>query len=580
MKAFLTWAGALGTIAMVSCSVVQQNTAQADRREALQVRHEKARSYSDFVQARFASLTGDPHRAAAYYASSTRSNPHDYDLLERAVFTALIAGDVSSAKAIAANANRDALGESSLPRLVNGLSDLQAGKYSRAQKTLSQRSSSLFNDMIARCLLAWAVAEEGDTERALQLLRDVAVSDPLLSGMTLSTRAFIQLNKEDFDGALTTLEGIWDARIFQATTAEYYARLLASKGETDKAGRILRQFTTRIGQNAAIESLREDLDAGRSIAPDPLNFSRGVALSVYTPAAALAAQTRNDLSGVYFALALDMDPDLHIARTLWGDALDNANRRNDAIRILESVPDTSVFYATARGQIAWALRRENLNDEALKTAKTALAASPDRNLKIQLGDLLRSLGNLDEAEAVFTELIDADLADEQEDWRILFARGSVREQLDQWKAGEADLIRANEIAPNQPTVMNYLGYTWIDRGENLQEGLELIQRAVVLRPNSGAIVDSLGWAHYKLGNYEQAVRHLERAVELSPRDVTLNEHLGDAYWRNDRRLEASYQWNRTRRLDVDDERADELDAKIKNGLSRAQAKITAHSKAD
>ena len=258
--------------------------------------------------------------------------------------------------------------------------------------------------------------------------------------MTLSTRAFIQLNKEDFDGALTTLEGIWDARIFQATTAEYYARLLASKGETDKAGRILRQFTTRIGQNAAIESLREDLDAGRSIAPDPLNFSRGVALSVYTPAAALAAQTRNDLSGVYFALALDMDPDLHIARTLWGDALDNANRRNDAIRILESVPDTSVFYATARGQIAWALRRENLNDEALKTAKTALAASPDRNLKIQLGDLLRSLGNLDEAEAVFTELIDADLADEQEDWRILFARGSVREQLDQWKAGEADLL--------------------------------------------------------------------------------------------------------------------------------------------
>ncbi len=567
-------------MAMVSCSVVQQSAVLADRRAADKARYEKAQNYSDFIQARFASLTGDPHRAAAFYASSAKSNPYDPDLLERAVFTALISGDVDSAFETATSTKEDTLNASSLPRLVVGIRNIKAQQYTRARRTLLPETSSLFNDMIARCLIAWTVAEQNGAEEALQILSASASTDPLITGMILSTRAFIQINAEDYDGALTTLEGITDARIYQATTTEYYARLLAQKGETDKAMRILRRFTSRIGHNAAIEAARNDIAAGRAIAPAPLSIRQGAALSVYTPAAALAAQTRNDLSGVYFALALDLDPNLHIARTLWGDALDNANRRMDAIAVLGAVPETSVFYATARGQIAWALRREELNTEALKTARTALAASPDRNLKIQLGDLLRSLDALGDAEKIFSELIADDAEEDQEDWRLLYARGAIREQIGRWRDGEADLIRANEIAPNQPSVLNYLGYTWIDRGIKLNEGLDMIQRAVILRPNSSAIVDSLGWAHYKLGNYTEAVKHLERAVELSPRDTTLNEHLGDAYWRAGRRLEASFQWNRTIRLDPESDKVKELKSKVDIGLDRTQTLVSARNRTD
>src|SRR5690606_5409856 len=141
---------------------------------------------------------------------------------------------------------------------------------------------------------------------------------------------------------------------------------------------------------------------------------------------------------------------------------------------------------------------------------------------------------------------------DDQNWRLHFARAAARDSLGRWGDAEADLRQALALAPDQPDVMNYLGYTWVDRGENLQEGMALIRRAAELRPSSGAIVDSLGWAHYRLGDYRQAVLFLERAVELEPGSATLNDHLGDAYWRLGRRTEARFQWRRALTQQPDD----------------------------
>ena len=289
-------------------------------------------------------------------------------------------------------------------------------------------------------------------------------------------------------------------------------------------------------------------------------------MALYAPAAALAAQTQGDVAGVYFALALQLDPSLDVARTLWGKALDDAGRRADAIAILEEVPLTSSFYASARGQMAWALRREERNDEALLVAAEALAAQPDRDLKIQLGDLYRSLERYGEAELVFDQIVTSDSVAGRRDWRLLYARGAAREQMGRWPEAEADLKAALVLQPESADVLNYLGYSWIDRNRNLEEGLEMIRKAVSLRPNSGYIVDSLGWAHYRLGNYDRAVRYLEDAVALTPQDPVLNEHLGDAYWRVGRRLEAAFQWNRALTLDPDAEAVSLLNARLTHGL--------------
>jgi Flp pilus assembly protein TadD len=175
-----------------------------------------------------------------------------------------------------------------------------------------------------------------------------------------------------------------------------------------------------------------------------------------------------------------------------------------------------------------------------------------------------------DAEPIYSDLI----AGDAQNWRLFFARGAAREHLGRWPEAEADLRHALDLQPEQPDVMNYLGYSWVDRGEHLQEAMQMIRRAVELRPDSGAIVDSLGWAYFRMGDYDQAIEHLERAVALMPADATLNDHLGDAYWRAGRRIEARFQWQRALSYEPADRAA--IEAKLANGLPPTPATRAAH----
>ena len=230
-----------------------------------------------------------------------------------------------------------------------------------------------------------------------------------------------------------------------------------------------------------------------------------------------------------------------------------------------------MHHTSAQGQLAWALRREGRDDEALQIARETLARTDNRNIRVQLADLLQSLDRDGEAEQTFTDVIDADEAAGEYDWRIYFARGGARERLGQWPPAEDDLKTALNLNPNDPTIMNYLGYSWIDRGINLQEGLSLIEDALRLAPDNGAITDSLGWAHYKLGNYERAVFYLERATALAPDVAEILDHLGDAYWQVGRFKEAGFQWERALKYSTDETEQDLLKRKLDSGLALLQA---------
>lgn len=577
MKHFCLATLILAALCLSACTVAPASNDASERRAAIAERNASARGYSEFLRARYAALTNDPHQAAMYYRKAALSNPHDHDLLERAVFTSLISGDVEAAIDTAQEAPSPVLAQTSLPRIVLGTNALKKSRSGRVRQVLQSDTSSLFNDTIATGLVAWAVMDDHGLEAALQVLNSTEADDSLLDGLTHSTRGMLQLHSKQDDAALSTFQTMWKDGVRLASTTEYMARLLHRSGEEDEAIRVLKVFSTRVGQNAAIEALLQDMRNGEAITLDRPSLVEGAALAIYTPAAALATQTDSDLAGVYFALALELDPNLHVARTLWGDALDNANRRDDAIEILTAVPESSAFFSTSRGQIAWALRREDRNDDALTTAREALSSASDRNLKIQLGDLFRSLDQLPEAEQIFTEIIDADTEQGVQDWRLFYARGAAREQMDRWTEAETDLLAALELAPDQPALLNYLGYSWIDRGERLTEGFDMIKRAVALRPNAGFIVDSLGWAYYKLGDYNKAVTHLERAVELSPSEAVLNEHLGDAYWRVGRRLEAGFQWSRAIRLEPESDNVILLEAKLETGLDQARALVASRT---
>jgi Flp pilus assembly protein TadD len=151
-------------------------------------------------------------------------------------------------------------------------------------------------------------------------------------------------------------------------------------------------------------------------------------------------------------------------------------------------------------------------------------------------------------------------------WNLYYMRGVARDQAGDWDGAERDLKQALALSPDEPEVLNYLGYSWIDQGINLDDGMKMIKRAVEQRPDDGYIVDSLGWAYYRIGNYDDAVKNLERAIDLKPEDPTINDHLGDAYWRDGRRTEARFQWNQVLIMQPSDKLRAQVEAKLKSGL--------------
>lgn len=195
-------------------------------------------------------------------------------------------------------------------------------------------------------------------------------------------------------------------------------------------------------------------------------------------------------------------------------------------------------------------------------------AFPDRaEPLVALGDIFRRNEQWNDGTAAYDRALERVDVIEPRHWSWFYSRGITHERAGRWDQAEADFLKALELEPGQPFVLNYLGYSWIDRGINLERGREMIEEAVAQRPRDGYIVDSLGWVHYLLGNYQEAVRHLERAVELSPNDPTINDHLGDAYWRVGRRKEAQFQWRRAFDMGpTEPGQAENLQRKIADGM--------------
>ena len=183
-----------------------------------------------------------------------------------------------------------------------------------------------------------------------------------------------------------------------------------------------------------------------------------------------------------------------------------------------------------------------------------------------LGNIQRARKQYAECAASYAKGIATIANPEKANWLIYYFRGICHERTKKWADAEADLKKSLELFPDQPHVLNYLGYSWVDQGANLDEGMKMIRRAVEQRPDDGYIVDSLGWAHYRLGNFEEATKHLERAVELKPEDPTINDHLGDCYWKIGRTLEAQFQWAHARDLKPDPDELKKIEEKLRVGL--------------
>ena len=237
-----------------------------------------------------------------------------------------------------------------------------------------------------------------------------------------------------------------------------------------------------------------------------------------------------------------------------------------AIKVYERMPANSPLKRNAQIQMATDLDSVDRTDEALAILKKVTAEDPkDTEALMALGNIERSRKKFADCGGTYTKAIDSSDA-AKPNWVLYYFRGICEERSKDWPKAEADLKKALELQPEQAHVLNYLGYSWVDKGLNLPEGMAMIRRAVDQRPDDGYIVDSLGWAYFRIGDYANAVKTLERAIDLKPEDPTVNDHLGDAYWRVGRTLEAKYQWAHARDLKPEAEELPKIEEKIANGL--------------
>jgi tetratricopeptide (TPR) repeat protein len=318
-----------------------------------------------------------------------------------------------------------------------------------------------------------------------------------------------------------------------------------------------------------MEGIRE-AKAGKKLPPLVDSPQAGAAEALYGIGASLSrlGGGGENLALVYLQLSLYLAPNHSLALLSLADLYDSAKKPAMAIKVYERVPANSPLKRNAQIQLAIDLDAADRSDEAINILKGVTSEDPkDVEAIYALGNIERGRKKFADCTQTYTKGIDAlPSATDKGNWVYYFSRGMCEERSKQWSKAEVDMKKALELQPELPDVLNYLGYSWIDQGVNIDDATKMIKRAVDQRPDDGLMVDSLGWAYFRTGNFEDAVKTLERAIGLKPEDPTINDHLGDAYWRVGRTLEAKFQWAHARDLKPEPEELPKIEAKIENGL--------------
>ena len=294
----------------------------------------------------------------------------------------------------------------------------------------------------------------------------------------------------------------------------------------------------------------------------------GVAESLFALAGTLRQGGANDLSLIFARLALDLEPDFALAQMLAGDALEDMGRFDSANDMYGRIDSNSPAHWAAQLRIAANYDQLGRLDDSIHELDSAATQYPDRtDALVELGDILRRHERWTEAIAAYDRAIALVPKPGRGEWPLFYARGIAEHEADQWPRAQEDFEHALSLNPDQPDVLNYLGYSWVEKGVNLERAQQMIEKALAQRPTSGFMVDSLGWLFFRIGQYDKAVAEMERAIELTPDDATINSHLGDTLAAVGRTEEARYEWMRALIYHPDPALKAELDRKLKEGFT-------------
>jgi tetratricopeptide (TPR) repeat protein len=524
-------------------------------------------SPGSYLSARFAADQFDFEKAATLYRDCLNGDKNDIGLLQMAFYYSTAAGQIDQSAALA-------------KRIVAISSDVKAAHLTLAVEAMKRRDYREARAEIAKAVAgkgapytftiigAWIAAGQGEESAAAADLKAVKARD----GAARFADFNAALIADSLGHAAEAEAGygrLWaNAADRTPRLIEAYGRFLEQAGRRDEA-KALYETAIRSGNNEmmAASNLRR-MARGEKPAPFVASLQDGVAEVLFTVAASMDDAEPDNNAVLFLRLALYLRPDLDIAKVMLAERLANNGKHEAAIALYDEIPPASTYYMHARMMRAGSESESGNDQAALKDLLRLADENPDNvDVWMALGDCRRRLGNSGEAIAAFSKAIALTVPKDKKAWRLYFARAVSEQEAGNWPGAEADLKAALSFAPDEPQVLNYLGYSWVDQGNHLDEALNMLKKARDIDPSNGLIADSVGWAYYRLGRYAEAVMQLEQAVVLAPGNAIIDDHLGDAYWKIGRKLEAQFQWNHALTFGPDDKEKAEIGKKLEVGLA-------------
>jgi tetratricopeptide (TPR) repeat protein len=520
----------------------------------------------NYLAARHAGTERDANSASNYYRAALRGDLNNTDLLGRTFLAVLANGEVEEAAKLAERVLK--LDKTDrVARLVLGVRAIKQKQYQAARQQLTQSVRGPITDLAATLLTAWTYTGPNETKAALDGIDKLTGPEWYNIFKELHAGLFLEATGQKRDVG-KRYERVYKIDPNQLRVVQAYGGYLSRQGSKDEALKVFKAFDELLPRHPLITEAISDINAGKRLPLLVDSPQAGAAEALYGLGSALGRRGGEDLGLIYLQLSLYLAPTHPMALLALADLYEAVKKVELAISVYDRLPANSPMQRNAQIQRALGLDSLDRTDEAKESLDKLIAENPsDREATMALGNILRGRKQFAECADVYSKGVASITKPERPNWVIYYFRGICYERSKQWPKGEADMKTALELYPEQPLVLNYLGYSWVDQGLNLDEGMRMIQRAVEQRADDGYIVDSLGWAYYRIGNYELAVKHLEHAVELKPEDPTINDHLGDAYWKIGRQLEARFQWSHARDLKAEPDELIKIEEKLKAGLA-------------
>ena len=524
-------------------------------------------SFGGYLAGRHALSTKDFDAASTYLSRAIEDDLENPELLNGLISVQVSLGDIGAAKI--SSDNLDLLGvQTQLSNMVKIAIQLRNRDFDNAKQQIENEQG--INPLLDKIVTGWAFADQGNFEDAETIFDEIGKGSSLAQFSQMQKASMLAAYGR-YESALNTIGNLEknSNRISIDARALKVQLLLKLDNKEEATEYFSKIFGDGVNSDAANLRMQvEDHPNAYSI-EESLSLEAGIAYAFYAIADILKDDADPNTALLYVRLAQYLNENSPKAILLAADLLEQMGQYDLAVEEYAKIsPSSSYFLSSELGRVG-ALRDGGKTEAALEVLYYLSREFSDIGIvHNSLGDFLRREERYSEAKIAYDRAVDIYRENNNVSWVVLYARGITHERLQEWDKAESDFRNALTINPDQANVLNYLGYSLIDRGEKLDEAMTMIEKAVSLQPESGYIVDSLAWGLFKLGQYETAIPHMEKAAELMPVDPIVTDHLGDLYWAVGRQLEAKFQWRRALSFDPELKDATRIREKLRIGLDR------------